>query len=196
MKLNNEDGKVELIRPKSKKQKIREDNIKEKFNDNKNILIPALMGIVGIIFLTNSNDIIIYACYIIGALIAGFGIYNVIKYAQLKEQLNIEDTKVLTTGIVAITVGIIVILLASVIQTFLNFLIGLWLIITGIMKIVDGNKVDTRTKNFYLIEAVIYIGMGLYSIFFQNILLTIIGIWMIIASIIEIYSQIKNKDIN
>ncbi|MBE6160918.1 MAG: hypothetical protein E7158_01680 [Firmicutes bacterium] len=191
---SNNDEKIELIKPKSKKQKLREDNIKETINKNKSIIVPTLMGIVGIIFLTNSNDIIIYACYIIGALIAGFGIYNVIRYAQIKEQLKIEDTKKLTAGIISIAIGILIILLASVIQTFLNLLIGLWLITTGIMKIIDSGKVDTKTKNFYLIESIIYIGMGLYSIFFQNILLTIIGIWMIIASGIEIYNQLKNKD--
>ena len=190
----NDDNKIELIKPKSQKQKLREDNIKQTIDKNKNIILPALMGIVGIIFLTNSNDIIIYSCYIIGALIAGFGIYNVIRYAQIKEQLKIEDTKKLTSGIISIAIGILVVLLASVIQTFLNLLIGLWLIITGIMKIIDSGKVDTRTKHFYLIESIIYIGMGLYSIFFQNILLTIIGIWMIIASGIELYNQLKNKD--
>ena len=190
----NDDNKIELIKPKSQKQKLREDNIKQTIDKNKNIILPALMGIVGIIFLTNSNDIIIYSCYIIGALIAGFGIYNVIRYAQIREQLKIEDTKKLTSGIILIAIGILVVLLASVVQTFLNLLIGLWLIITGIMKIIDSGKVDTRTKNFYLIESIIYIGMGLYSIFFQNILLTIIGIWMIIASGIELYNQLKNKD--
>ena len=72
--------KIELIKPKSKKQDKKEQDIKNSFNRNKKFISPILMGIVGLIFLTNSNAIIIYACYILGAIIAGFGIYNIIKY--------------------------------------------------------------------------------------------------------------------
>lgn len=188
---NKNDEKVELIKPKSKKKKNEKYTIKDTYNNHKNLLLPIVMLLIGIVFLTNSNDVIIYAFYIIGAIIISFGIYNVIRYLQIKEQLKIEDSNKLTTGIITIAIGLLIILLSSIIQTFLNILIGLWLIVTGFKKIIESNNVDTKTKNFYLVEAVIYIGMGIYSIFFQNILLTIIGIWMIIGSIIEIYSQLK-----
>lgn len=188
---NKDDEKVELIKPKSKKKKNEKYTIKDTYNNHKNLLLPIVMLLIGIVFLTNSNDVIIYAFYIIGAIIISFGIYNVIRYLQIKEQLKIEDSNKLTTGIITIAIGLLIILLSSIIQTFLNILIGLWLIVTGFKKIIESNNVDTKTKNFYLVEAVIYIGMGIYSIFFQNILLTIIGIWMIIGSIIEIYSQLK-----
>ena len=57
-----ENEKVELIKPKSKKQEKKEQDLKNSFNKNKKFISPILMGIVGFIFLTNSNTIIIYAC--------------------------------------------------------------------------------------------------------------------------------------
>ena len=186
--------KVELIKPKSKKQEKKEQDLRDSFNKNKKFISPVLMGIVGFIFLTNSNTIIIYACYILGAIIAGFGIYNVIKYIQLKNQLKIEDSVKLNTGIISIAIGLLVILLSSVIETFLNIIIGAWLIITGVTKLIGISElysVDKKTANLNIIEAIIVISMGLYSIFFQNIVLTIIGIWMIIGAGIDLYNLLK-----
>ena len=126
--------------------------------------------------------------------LAGFGIYNVIKYIQLKNQLKIEDSVKLNTGIISIAIGLLVILLSSVIETFLNIIIGAWLIITGVTKLIGISElysVDKKTANLNIIEAIIVIAMGLYSIFFQNIVLTIIGIWMIIGAGIDLYNLLK-----
>lgn len=197
MKSNNkENEKVELIKPKSKKQEKKEQDLKDSFNKNKKFISPILMGIVGFIFLTNSNSIIIYACYILGAIIAGFGIYNVIKYIQLKNQLKIEDSIKLNTGIISIAIGLLIILLSSVIETFLNIIIGVWLIATGITKLVGISElynIDKKTATLNIIEAIIVIAMGLYSIFFQNIVLTVIGVWMIISAGIDLYNLLKTK---
>lgn len=182
--------KVELIKPNSKSK----SDMKDSFNKNKKFISPILLGVIGIIFLTNSNKVIIYACYIIGAIIAGFGIYNIIKYYQIKQQLKIEDSTKLNLGITLITIGILILLLASIIQTFLNLIIGVWLIVTGLLKLIGISSLyltDRKTANLNIIQAVIVIAMGLYTIFFQNIILSIVGIWMIICASIDLYNILK-----
>ena len=197
MKSKDKDNeKIELIKPKSKKQAKKEQDIKNSFNRNKKFISPILMGIVGLIFLTNSNTIIIYACYILGAIIAGFGIYNIIKYVQIKKELKIEDSIKLNYGIVSITIGLLIIVLAGIIETFLNIIIGAWLITTGVTKLIGISNLynyDKKTANLNIIEAVIVIAMGLYTIFFQNIVLTIVGIWMIISAAIDLYNLLKTN---
>lgn len=193
MKKDNEE-KIEIIKPKSKKQEKKENEFKEKYNQNKKFISPILLGVVGLIFLTNSNKIIVYACYILGAVIAGIGIYNIIKYNQIKQQLKIEDSQKLNTGIIFITIGLLIILLASVIQTFLNLIIGIWLIITGITKLIGISELYTinrKTANLNIIESFILIAMGLYTIFFQNIVLTVVGIWMLISAALDLYNIFK-----
>lgn len=184
--------KTELIKPKSKKKKNTEDD----FSKYKKYISPTLMGIIGIVFLTNSNDIIIYACYILGAIIAGFGTFNIIKYLQAKKQFNFEDPIVLNTGIICITIGIIFIVLASIIKTFLNLIVGIWLITTAISKLIGINAlytIDRKSANLFTIEAFILLAMGLYTIFFQNIILTIVGIWLIISAVIDLYNLLNKK---
>lgn len=188
--------KVDLIKPKSKKQAKKEQDIKDSFNRNKKFISPILMGIVGLIFLTNSNTIIIYACYILGSIIAGFGIYNIIKYVQIKKELKIEDSIKLNYGIVSITIGLLIIVLAGIIETFLNIIIGAWLITTGVTKLIGISNLynyDKKTANLNIIESVIVIAMGLYTIFFQNIVLTIVGVWMIIGAAIDLYNLLKTN---
>ena len=194
MKSTTDEEKVDIIKPNSKKRMVQEDDIKIKFNSNKKYIQPILMAAVGLLLLTNSNDIMIFACYVIGALIMGFGIYNIIGYSQLKKEMHIENTWKLNTGIFTIAIGLIIVLCASIIKTFLNLLLGIWLIVSGITKLINIStlyKDDTRAKNFYLIEASILILMGLYSILFQNVLLAIIGAWMIISAIVDLYNMLK-----
>ena len=189
-----DDNKVEIIKPKSKKKIRQEEDLKQKYENNKKYISPILMGIVGLLLLTNSNDIIIFACYVIGALIVGYGVYNIISYSQLRKEFHIEDSKKLNTGIATIGIGLLVILLSGIIQTFLNLLLGIWLIITGVTKLINISNLynsDRKTANLNLIEAVIVIAMGLYSVFFQNIILTVIGAWMIIGAGIELYNNLK-----
>ena len=194
MKSTNNEEKVEIIKPKSKKKSDNNSDIKNMYETNKKYISPILMGIVGLILLTNSDDIIILACYIIGGLILGFGIYNIVGYYQLKKQLNIENASKMSSGIVIITIGGIIILLASFIKSFLNLFLGVWLIASGIAKLITVSTLyntDKKTANLCLIQSVIVILMGLYSILFQNIILTIIGAWMIICSIIDLYEIFK-----
>ena len=129
-----------------------------------------------------------------GAIIAGFGIYNIVKYNQIKQQLKIEDSQKLNTGIIFITIGLLIIVLASFIQTFLNLIIGIWLITTGITKLIGISELytsDRKTANLNLIQAFIVIAMGLYTIFFQNIILALVGIWMLISAAIDLYNILK-----
>ena len=194
MNSTNNNEEVEIIKPGSKKKIRNVDNITNIFSKDRKMLSPIIMGIVGLILLTNSDEVIILACYIIGGLILGFGIYNIISYSKLKKELHIENTTKMNIGILTITIGILIILLASLIKTFMNLLLGIWLLITGITKLLNVSKIyndDRKTANFNLIEAIIVIFMGLYSIFFQNIFLTIIGIWMIIYAGIELYNVLK-----
>lgn len=192
--MKKEEENVEIIKPKSKKQEKKENEFKAKFEQNKKYISPILLGVFGLIFLTNSNDIIIFACYILGAIIAGFGIYNIVKYNQIKQQLKIEDSQKLNTGIIFITIGLLIIVLASFIQTFLNLIIGIWLITTGITKLIGISELytsDRKTANLNLIQAFIVIAMGLYTIFFQNIILALVGIWMLISAAIDLYNILK-----
>lgn len=170
--------KVTLIKPK-------------KENKNKELILPIVLLIVGIILLTNSTKVVIFACYLIGATLLALGIYNLISYYNQKKQFNYENNQNLLFGVILITGGLLTILLASTIEELLRVVIGIILIIHGIKKIFS--SIDK--KNYLnLFEGVLLIIIGLYTMLSQNVVFMIVGIILIIASVIDfidIYKQQK-----
>lgn len=173
--------KTTLIKPKKEKDK--------KINNNA-LIGSIIMLIIGIILFTNSSKAIIIVCYVIGAFICAFGTYNLINYYRLKKELNIENTTNLIIGVTTLFVGLVVIILASAIETFLRFIIGIILIINGLKKIKD--SIDYRNY-ITLIIGIVLVGIGLYTVLAENIIFAIVGLLMIISSITDIIKYLKTE---
>ena len=176
--------KATLIKPKKKKEKQMKD---------REYLGPLLMLLLGIILFTNSSKAIIYVFYAIGACIFLFGVYHLLSYYRLKKKLTLEDNQKMVLGTSSIFIGILIILLASAIETFLRFILGFILLLNGLKKI----WFSFYQRNYIvLLEGIIFIGIGLYTILAENIVLQIIGILLIISSVIDFFSYLlikKNK---
>ena len=174
--------KATLIKPQKPKDKNNDNNMK--------ILGPIIMLILGIILLTNSSKAVIIVCYVIGIVFLVIGIYNLLLFYKAKKEYNYEDNNKLVFGSSTMFIGIIILLLSSAIETFLRYIIGIILIYNGVRNFV----VSLKEKNYItLIIGVILIGMGLYTIFAQNILLEIIGALFIISSVIDFISLLRPK---
>ncbi len=173
--------KTTLIKPKKKKEK-EEEKLK--------ILGPILMLVLGIILLTNSSQAVIVVFYCIGAVFILVGVYNLIKYYQMKKDLNIEDNNKLVLGSTAIFIGILVLLLSGAIETFLRFIVGIILIYNGLKNTI----VSLNFKNYFtMIIGIVLIGMGLYTIFAENIIFQIIGVLLIISSVVDFIGLLSTK---
>ena len=173
--------KTTLIKPKK---------IKDKETERLKILNPIILFVIGIILATNSDKFIILVCYIIGALVLLFGIYNLIKYYRLKKELNIDDNMALVLGGSVTFLGILIILLASAIEIGIRYIIGFALLYNGYKKI----TISLANKNYIILtEGIIFILLGLYSILAKNIVFTIIGILLIISSIVDLIEILSHK---
>lgn len=173
--------KITLIKPKKNKE-----------NKHKNIdlISSIIMFIIGLILLTNSSKAVIIVCYCIGAAITAFGSYNLFKYYSLKKELNIEDNVKLILGVTTIFIGIVIIILASAIETFLRFIIGIILVTNGIKYI----KTSIDSHNYLILTTgIVLVAIGLYTILAENIIFAIVGLLLITSSIIDIIKYFKNK---
>lgn len=169
--------------------------IKPQKNSNK-LISSILLLILGIILITNSNQIVTIAFQIIGIIIIIYGLYRIFHYISLKKQFKMEDNDSLITGIISITIGILLILLASIIEVGLRYLIGFFLILNGLNKIVT--YLNFQTKTSYLLLGNLFIGIililfGLYTIFIANAALIIVGIILTFSAIWDIVLIIQKK---
>ncbi len=173
--------KTTLIKPKK---------TREKENKKLDIIGPIIMMLIGIILFTDSSKAVIIVCYSIGAVIIAFGIYELFSYYRLKQELNIEDSKKLMLGVCTIFIGVLVIILSGAIETFLRFILGIALMGNGLKKSAYGLGIH---NNITLLEGIIFIGIGLYTILAENIVFQVIGILLIVASIVDIITCLREK---
>ena len=101
-------------------------------------------------------------------------------------------------GITAIVLGIVFIFLADAIELLLRFIIGGWVVLSGIGKIFSTFYTTERNSKFYsmLVIGIILIAIGLYIILVSNLALSIIGLFMMLYGVVDFVSYFVYKDRN
>lgn len=170
--------------------------IKPKKTEKKGLFGSILLLLLGIILITNSNSIVTFAFQIIGAIVITYGIFQIIKYLNLKKQFKIEDSETLMSGIIKITIGLLIILLASILEVGLRYILGIYLIMNGINKLWIASSLSERKSKFFvnnIVNGSIFILLGLYTILIANAALVFVGILLIISAIFDIFSYSQKK---
>ncbi len=169
---------------------IKPQKTKERGSQKTTLIFPLISLILGIILLTSSTKAVIIVCYLIGGIVVLFGLYHLFRYYKLKQELKIEDNQKLILGVAFLAIGLVIIILSSVLETCLRFIIGFSLIVNGIKKaIIAINNRDS----LILILGLMFIAMGLYTILAENIIFQIVGILLILSSIIDILNLFITK---
>ena len=83
---------------------------------NTKVIASLITLVLGIILVTNSNQIVTITFQIIGGFIILFGIYHFLKYFKIKKQFKMDDNNALMAGISSITIGLLIIILAGVLE--------------------------------------------------------------------------------
>lgn len=149
------------------------------------LLVSLLTLILGCMLLTNNNKVVVWTCYIIGAIALIIGLYNVFSKYISKKEGNVSF------GIYAIIVAVLLFILAGTIEVTLRMIIGLWLILNGLAKLALAFKVKEKFAPF-LVLSIILILAGMYCILFQNVILVIVGGFLIASATIDLYNYFFN----
>lgn len=145
----------------------------------------------GLIF-ANPNKVIAAASVLLGVFLIGIGIYYLVKnYINTKNDSDTPSTD-LILGIVTMILGLLFIILSGTIASVVQYVLGAWILFSGIEKIILAFQSSKNNNNFItqIIVAVLLILVGLYSIFKANITLKVVGLIMMIYAVIEIVSFI------
>lgn len=165
----------------------------------KNSKISLISGLVffilGIIIFLNPELLVKTISYGLGGLLILIGIYKTVNYYIQDKRLGIVNHNEIAFGITAIILGIVFIFLADAIELLLRFIVGGWLVIAGLNKIISTFYTTDRNSKFYslLVVGIILIGIGLYIILISNLALSIIGLFMMIYGITDFISYFVYK---
>ena len=127
-----------------------------------------------------------------------YGIYNCIKnYTLLKKDSSTSSWSMIV-GLVAIAFGAIFFFLAGVIEAVIRYVIGGWILFSGINRFVNALYLEKKNTSKFislLIVAILLVIAGVYTILESNLAFQTIGLILIIYSVLEIFGWIFNKDI-
>lgn len=165
-----------------------------------NNLIYALLFLVfGIILLTSTEDLITIVSKVIGAGLVIIGIIKSIIYIYMKGKVGDYSTSKLAVGILFICSGLLLILFSGTLSFAIRTIIGIWVLFSGINRIIFAITIKSVDKNgffVYLVTSLLMIILGIIII--AGIFDKLIGLLIIIYAAMEIinyiYFKVKNKN--
>lgn len=161
------------------------------------LVYSIILLILGIFLTLNANGVLNIVFDILGSLVMIYGVYKLVMALKLKKDFKTANNSLMSSSIMSLIFGLLIIVLSQVLTNAINVVTGIWLIFMGISKLNVVLSIRTiKEKDFIvsLISSILLIGLGLYTIMSQNVVLTIIGILLIIYSVIDIINYIvRNK---
>lgn len=159
------------------------------------LISSIIFFILGAVIFTKPEIIILFISYVFGGIFIIVGIFKCIKnYLDIKKDNNISS-KEMIVGIILTIIGLILIILAGVIEALVRLIIGGWILFSGINRLINSLQLPKKNNKFipYLILSLLIIGIGLYTILESNLAFKTIGIVLMIYSVIEIIGYIFGK---
>lgn len=166
-----------------------------KYSSFKTLVTSLVLFIIGAILFTNPEDIVILVSQIFGGILAVIGLFNFVFYYRKKSKGVITNNQEFVSSVVLMVIGLLFIFLAGAFETALRFIMGIWILLSGINKLIATITLGPKTKNYtsMLIVSIILVIGGMYIILWKNLVLSVLGIVIMIYSGIEIYGYIIYK---
>ena len=157
------------------------------YSSQSSLISSIIFFILGAILFTSPDKVINAVFQVIGIIIAIIaGISLLIFFFQIRKGNPSKEN--LIFGIVTALLAITFIFFNDIIEQFIRFLIGAWILFTGILRLISVLAMNKKTSKFIqlLIVSLLLIGVGIYTILYGGIFLQTIGIIMMIYAGIEI----------
>ena len=169
--------KAEIIKPKKEKKEAR------------SLLNPIIYLVLGLLLMFRSNEVVELLFYVLGIIIIIYGIKSFVLYYQNKDVVQYKNIN-LTIAIASVIIGVLLIVLSGVLEASIRYVLGFFFIFMGVSRILTSVSFNNY-KNFSTFSNVILIALCIYSIFFSNAVLVIIGAILVINAIILFIEYFK-----
>ena len=167
-----------------------------KIKGNSSIIGGVLFFVVGLFVLIYPDMIVKFVSYFVGGCLIAYGLYKSINYYVQDKRHGIVNQNELGFGVTLVVLGILLVCLAGTIEFLTRVVIGAYLFIAGITRIMSSFYTTDRGNKFItlLVVGVILIAGGLYTIAEANLPFQILGIFMMVYGIIDFISYFVYKD--
>ncbi len=163
--------------------------IKIKSYSNKSSLVSSIIFFIIGAILTAYSERIMSATYrIVGVALLITSICIVISMVIRKKRQQPIFINRIAMAIISFTLAILFFFFHNVIDETIRFIVGAWILFSGITRLISALRTDRHASRFIaiLIVSLLLILLGIYTIIKNGIVLWVIGIIIMIYSAIEI----------
>lgn len=158
------------------------------YSSQSSLLNSILFFVIGAILFTAADKVIQAVSIGIGIILAVIAVIEfTLFYLSTKKEYIDNKTGDLIFGIVLLILAIIFIFFSSIVEHFIRFIVGSWILFSGIMRLINALTMNNKNTKFIplLIVSILLIAVGIYTIVIGNIIIQYIGIIMMIYAVIE-----------
>lgn len=162
------------------------------YSSQSSLISSIFFFILGAILFTSADKVVSFISIGIGIILAVIGIFNLVIYFINIKKENIVKKSTIVISIITLAFAFIFIFFSNVVEQFIRFIIGAWILLTGITRLINVLAMNPKNKKFLplLIVSILLMIVGIYTIVISNIFLSTIGIIMMIYAAIEIIGYI------
>lgn len=168
--------------------------IKVKSYSSQSSLISSIIYfIIGAILFRNHDEVITVLSYGIGIILGIVAVVNIVTFWVSAKNPTIRTKKMsLVFGAIALGLAIIFIFFHDLVGKLLRFIVGAWILFSGIIRLINVLSISPKSKKFIplLIVSIILIGIGIFTIVYSGAIVATIGIIMMIYAAVEIAGYI------
>ncbi len=159
------------------------------YSSQSSLISSILFFILGAILFTSADKVIKTFSIGIGIILAVSAVVSIVLFLfqRRKNSLNAKIGN-LAFGAIALALSIIFIFFSGLVEQFIRFIIGAWILFTGVIRLVNVLSMNAKSTKFWqlLIVSLLLIIVGVWTIVVGDVFLTTYGLIMMIYAAIEI----------
>ena len=166
------------------------------YDDISSLIYAIIFFIIGATLFSNPDGVIKLISYFIGLTLILTGVFKLYTYYRLKKRNLVVSKFDCTTGLVSIIIGIVTIVCSSAIETSIRFIMGAWILYSGISRLILAISMYEESKANViplLLIAIFLIGFAIYMILKSNLVVSLIGVFIMIYAVMEIIGYVLYK---
>lgn len=159
------------------------------YSSESSLINSIIFFILGAILFTSAEKVIKIVSIIFGILLVLIAIFNIINFYLTYKNENKETKRFsLIFGIFCLALSVVFIFFSNIVEHFIRYIIGAWILFSGIMRLINVLSYNTKNHKFLplLIVSILLMLVGIYTIVVGDIILSTVGIIMMIYAAIEI----------
>lgn len=165
------------------------------YSKQSSLFSAIICFIIGGILYTNAGAVLSIVSISIGAILGLICIlFSGITIFTHKKTNTITKSNIFIAALTFI-LSLVFLLFPEIVEFLLGITIGGWILLTGILRIINAIKLPQKNTRFItnIIVSLLLIGIGIYTIASGKILIETAGVIMMISAGIEIIGYIINK---